>query len=307
MNNKLYVALSSFSKFSPLPLQLIKNSDIPYSLNGFKRRLLEHEIVSEAFDATGIIAGIEPYSRDVLSKLPNLKYISRAGVGIDNIDLEYAQKKAIKIFNTPFVVIRPVVELTIAMIYDLLRKITFHTGLIKQGKWEKAVGNTIYQKNIGIIGTGRIGKALAETLTKLDANIFAYDLFKDEIWANKNRIKYLSLSKLLRESDIISIHASGSESNSAIIGKSEFNLIKKGAILINTSRGSNLDEKELVKNLENGKLAGFGSDVFINEPYSGELIKFENVVLTPHVATFTVESRNEMEIEATNNLLNKII
>jgi D-3-phosphoglycerate dehydrogenase len=305
MKDNIFIALSTFVQYGEQPLVLLKNSGIEYSINSFGRRLLRKEIIQMGCNASGIIAGVEPYDVDVLRKLPNLKCISRAGVGIDNIDLDYAQKNNIIIRNTPGVVIRPVVELTIAMIFDLLRKTTFHTILLKNRRWEKTAGNLLYGKTVGIIGTGRIGKAVAELLIKLGVNICAFDVSPDEKWANLNSIEYLSIKKLLSSVDIISLHALPEPDQLPIIGKKEIMLMKDGVVLINTSRGECIDENALCDGLQSGKVGGLGIDVFPEEPYNGELLNFDNVVLTPHLATLTKESRLEMEIQATQNILDE--
>jgi D-3-phosphoglycerate dehydrogenase / 2-oxoglutarate reductase len=303
MKDKILVALSTFAQYGKVPLTLLQKSNIEYFLNPSGRRLVKEEIIKMGSTATGIIAGVEPYDENVLGELPNLKCISRAGVGIDNIDLEYAESRNIIIRNTPDVVIRPVAELTLAMILDLLRKTTFHTILLKNHRWEKRAGNLLFGKTVGIIGTGRIGKAVAELLNKIDVKIMACDVNPTDEWAVQNNIKYVSFDKLLSSADIISLHASPVSDQLPLIGKNEIMLMKKGAILINTSRGECIDEQALCDGLSTGQVGSAGLDVFPEEPYGGRLIEFDNVVLTPHIATLTKESRLQMEIEATKNLL----
>jgi len=306
MNNKVLVALSTFAQYGKKPLELLKNSGIDYSINPLGRRLVEKEIIEMAGEASGIIAGVEPYNAEVLSALPHLKCISRAGVGIDNIDLNYARERNVKIKNTPDVVIRPVAELTLAMIFDLLRKTTFHTILLKSRRWEKSAGNLLFGKTVAIIGTGRIGKVVAELLIKLGAKINAYDVSPDKEWADLNSVQYLPFKQLLSSADIISLHATPASDQFPLIGKEEIVLMKQDVVLINTSRGECIDENALVNGLKSGKVAGAGMDVFSEEPYNGKLIELDNVVLTPHLATLTKESRLEMEIQATENLLNEL-
>lgn len=303
MKDKIFVALSTFAQYGDEPLTLLQNSNIEYSINSLGRRLIKEEIIELGSNASGIIAGVETYDKSVLEKLPHLKCISRAGVGIDNIDLNYAQDRNIKIMNTPDVVIRPVAELTLAMIFDLLRKTTYHTIKLKKGRWEKSAGNLLFGKTVGIVGTGRIGKAVAELLVKLGAKILAYDLVPDEIWAGQNSVKYVTFKSLLSSADIISLHISPSGDRSPLIGKEEIELMNKGVCIINTSRGEFIDEIALCDGLATGQVGSAGLDVFPVEPYSGKLTDFDNVVLTPHIATLTKESRLEMEIQATNNLL----
>ena len=183
MVEKIFVALSTFAKSGREPLDLLKNSGINYYINPLGRRITAKEILKMSSGATGIIAGLEPYTKNVLSSLPNLKCISRVGVGIDNIDQDYAQSRGIEIRNTPDVVIQPVVELVLALLFDLLRKTTLHTSLIKSGKWERHVGNLLYGKTAGIIGTGKIGKKMAAVFTTLGVKVNAYDLYPDKNWS----------------------------------------------------------------------------------------------------------------------------
>ena len=306
MKNKIFVALSTFGEYGKEPIDLLKNSEFDYKINTLNRRLVKKEIIEMAQESIGIIAGVEPYDKEVFEGIPNLKCISRAGVGIDNIDLKYANKYKITICNTPDVVIRPVAELALAMIFDILRKTTFHTILLKKQIWKKSAGNLLLNRNVGIIGTGKIGKLVGELLVKLGANVIANDIVQDNKWAEKNKVQYCSFQELLSKSEIISIHANPSKKTLPLIGGNEIKLMKRGVILINTSRGDCIDENSLIDGLNNGKVGALGADVFSEEPYNGELINFENVVLTPHLATLTKESRLEMEVQATKNLLNTL-
>ena len=305
-NNKIFVALSSFSQFGNEPIDILNQSKIEYSINPLGRRLIEEEIVEMGSNATGIIAGVEPYSLKVLELLPRLKCISRAGIGIDNIHLGYAEEHGITIKNTPDVVIQPVVELTLAMIFDLLRKTTHHTILLKSKEWRKVSGNNLAGKTVGIIGAGRIGRSIAETLIRFKVKVVAYDIRPQEKWAQDNGVQYVGFNKLLRNADIVSIHVAPNNADTFILGKKEIQKMKKGVLIINTARGSFIDEKALCKGLNSGHVGGVGMDVFPQEPYTGKLTDFENVVLTPHIGTLTKESRLDMEIQATQNLLEEL-
>ncbi len=302
MKKKIFVALSSFAQHGQAPVELLKKSGFEFVLNTSGKRLGVKEIVAMAVDADGIIAGVEPYDTSVLEQLPRLRCLSRCGVGTDNIDLKKAEEKGVVVLNTSDVVVQPVAELTLAMAMDLLRKITFHTELLRQNKWQKLTGNLLKGKTVGIIGLGRIGKKVAELFLKLDAHVCATDLNPDQRWAKENNVRLLSLEELLRSSDIVTLHLFTTD-DSFCLGIKELGLIKKGAVLINTARGKFIDETALVKALKNGHLAGAAVDVYPQEPYAGELCRLPNVLLTPHVATLTEESRLEMEIQATNNLI----
>ncbi len=297
------MALSSFAQFGNEPVDILNKSKIEYSINPLGRRLIEKEIIEMGSNATGIIAGVEPYSVQVLELLPRLNCISRAGVGIDNINLGYAEKRGITVRNTPNVVIQPVVELTLAMILDLLRRTTHHTIILKSKEWRKVPGNNLAGKTVGIIGAGRIGRAVAETLIKFNVKVLVHDIHPQEAWAQANGVQFVGFTELLKNVDIISIHVAPSDTDTFLLGKKEIQKMKKGVLIINTARGSFIDEIALCEGLNSGHVGGAGMDVFPAEPYKGNLIDCDNVLLTPHVATLTKESRLEMEIEATLNLL----
>lgn len=304
MNHKIFVALSTFAEYSKSPLNLLKESGYTYSINPLGKRLVREEIIEMGRESEGIVAGVEPYDEYVLENLPNLRCISRCGVGIDNISLEKAKERGIAIRNTPEVVIQPVVELTLAMIFDLMRKLTNLTSLLKAKKWEKQAGHLLQGKKIGILGLGRIGKKVAEVMTRLETEVYGTDLHPDWQWAEKWSVKIVPFNELLQISDILSLHLSPIEGNNIRLGESEFKAMKKGAILVNVARGQFVDELALYKALKSGHLEGAALDVFPEEPYRGMLCELNNVVLTPHVATLTEESRIQMELEAVQNLIN---
>lgn len=303
MNHKIFVALSTFSEFSKSPLNLLKESGYTYSINPLGRRLVREEIIEMGSESAGIIAGVEPYDKYVLDRLPNLLCISRCGVGIDSISLDITKKSGIEIRNTPEVVIQPVVELTVAMIFDLLRKLTYHTHLLKAKRWERKAGHLLKGQKVGILGLGRIGKKMAEVMTGLETEVYGTDLFPDMQWAEKWKVKIVPLNELLQVSDILSVNLSLVKGNALKLGEDEFRKMKEGSIIVNTSRGQFIDEQALYNALKSGHLNGAALDVFTEEPYMGRLCELNNVVLTPHIATLTKESRIEMELEAVQNLL----
>ncbi|MBF89531.1 MAG: hypothetical protein CMG75_07670 [Candidatus Marinimicrobia bacterium] len=306
MSQKISVTLSSFCEFGSEPIEILKKSDYNFEINQTGKRLNPFEIKNMCSDSIGIIAGIETYNQDVLKNLNKLKCISRAGVGIDSIDLEFAKENGISIRNTPEVVIQPVLELTLSLLFGLLRKTHQHTNLMKEKKWNRIVGENLKNKNVGIIGTGRIGKIVCQTISNLGGNILPYDIQPDTNWSKKNKFSYVTLSYLITNSDIISIHSSSKVNTFPIIGKNEIRKMKKGVIIINTSRGNLLDEESIYLGLQSGKIGSIGLDVFEEEPYYGKLLEFDSVLFTPHIATFTRESRMEMETQATINLIEEL-
>jgi D-3-phosphoglycerate dehydrogenase len=300
---KILVALSTFAEYGKKPLVLLKESGYPFVLNPSGERLTAQGIIKLGADCQGIVAGVEPYTSQVLSELPKLKCISRCGVGIDNIDLIKTRKLGIKVFNTPDPVAVPVAELTIGMILDLLRKITWHTVSLRNQKWQKKGGQNLAGKTVGIIGLGRIGKKVAELLKSFDVRLIAADPYPDVKWARKHNVEMVPIKNLLKASDIVTLHLKSDKDSPFILGKKEIRLMKKGALLLNLARGEMVHEQALYDALKQGHLAGAGLDVFVQEPYSGKLSSLDNVIMTPHIATLTKESRLEMETQAVENLL----
>jgi D-3-phosphoglycerate dehydrogenase len=270
--------------------------------NNLQRRLNDDEIVRYCQEADAVIAGTERFTREVMENLPALKVISRIGVGTDSIDLEYAQTRGIVICTTPDSPVVAVAEHTLALILAISRNIQQYSLSRKESRFTINPGHIIKGKTAGIIGLGKIGKAVASLLNCFGAEIQYYDPFilvpPDQRWRSTP-----SLSRILMTSDIISLHLPPLSDKNPLLGEKEFATIKKGAILINTARGSLLDEKFLVMALESERLAGAGLDVTQTEPYHGPLLEYPQVIITPHIASNTYESRKEMEIEAINNII----
>jgi D-3-phosphoglycerate dehydrogenase len=296
-NNLIFVALSTFSEKDNSPLNLLKSSGINYKIHKSGKRITKQELLDDALDATIIIAGVEIYDKELLSKLINLKYIVRCGVGIDNIDLDYAKEKGIKILNTPDVPSIAVAELALSMFLTLSRNLIVQANLMADKKWVRVESHLLSNKSLGIFGYGRIGKKVIELCKPFGLNIYVCDpYYNSEITVDGN-IKFVSKSELLEKSDIISIHASNNTPGSYLIDDSDFHLMKKGALVVNLSRGGMINEEALYAALNTGQIAGAGLDVFEKEPYDGKLCELQNVILTPHSATSTLETRTAMENE----------
>jgi D-3-phosphoglycerate dehydrogenase len=302
MSKNVYIALSTFAEFGNEPIDILEENGFNISRNITKQRLLPSQIIEYASSADGVIAGVEQYTKSVLENLPNLKCISRAGVGIDNIDLKYAKYKNIEIKNTPFEVIVPVLELTMSMIFGLLRKTGEQTQVLKSGVWKKLNGSNLNEKKVGVIGTGRIGKKVAECLNYLGAEVLLCDINEDIYWSQSINLKYYDLQDIIQTCDIITLHST-SVNNGYLIKSEDIKKMKKDSIIVNTSRGDLIEENALIYGLENNILSGVGLDVFPEEPYSGKLLNYDNIILTPHIATLTTESRLKMETRAVENLV----
>ncbi|NQT06403.1 MAG: hydroxyacid dehydrogenase [Candidatus Omnitrophica bacterium] len=295
---KAFISTTSFGEYSKEPLDLLRRNGIDYTLNTRRRRLREDEILNilKMDSYVGLIAGTEALTKDVLKGAEMLKVISRVGVGLDNVDLQSAKRENIRVYNTPSILTDSVAELTIALILSSLRKIVSVDRNMRSGTWKKEMGLLFRDKVLGIIGFGKIGGRVAQLANAFGAKTVFYDIEA----INDNSSAQVSLEELLKASDIVAIHSSSKE---RLIGKNEISAMKPGAILINTSRGSAIDEDALYDAISSGRIASAALDVYNNEPYAGKLTGLENVILTPHIGSYAKEARIEMEIESVNNLV----
>jgi len=291
------ITTTSFGKENNLPLQLMQNNGFSYTLNPLKRTLQETEFQSllQEHKPTYIIAGTEKISKETLQKAkPFLKGISRCGVGMDNVDLQAAMDFGILVWNTPDAPTRAVAELTIGLMLDVLRRISATDKNIRNGKFDKFMGNLLFEKTVGIIGYGRIGKQVA-----LYAEAFGGKIIYNDT-GNPNSTP---LDCLLGESDVVTLHCPLTPETKNLINAEALSKMKETAILLNASRGGLVDENALITALSEKRIAGAALDCFEKEPYNGELIKFDNVVLTSHIGSYAKESRIKQEMDAVKNIL----
>ena len=302
---KIFVATSSsIIDYSEIINEYsFKNFNVEIKYNDTGRKLNSNELIDKCFDCVGVIAGTEKYDNSVLNKLKNLKTISRMGVGTDNIDLNFAKTKNIKIFKTDVDLAPAVAELTLGLIIDLARKISYHSQNLKNNIWKKEMGFLLSGKTLGIIGLGSIGKELVMLSKGFNFKILAFDEYEDQWFSMKNDVKYCSLDYLISNSDIVSIHLALSKSTENLINGTILKTMKKKSILINTSRGEVLDESALYRLLEKNLIFGAGLDVYKNEPYNGPFQNLNNVVHTQHIGSYAEEIRIDMENQAGLNLL----
>lgn len=303
MPEQIFIALSTFAKDDAYPQQILSQSALPFSLNMTGKRLTKDLLIDMAREATAIVAGLEIYDELTLKALPKLRCISRCGVGVDNIDLAFAKSRGIRVFNTPKAVIVPVAEMTLALIFTLLRQTHTHSQAMSQGKWERQTGRQLSGQTVGLIGLGRIGRYTATLLKALGTTVIAYDPFIDVQWCKDNGVASVSYEHLLASSDIVSLHLAGQDQNPFKMTLTDFKRMKPKALLINTARGAFIDENGLFEAIKQGHLGGAALDVFSEEPYQGPLSLLPEVLLSPHCATLTVESRRDMETEAVSQAI----
>jgi len=263
----------------------------------------EDEVIEACHDADGIINLYAPLSRKVIEKLTNCKVITRYGVGIDTIDLDAATERGICIGNVPDYGVDEVSDHALALIMGLVRKITTSNQKVKSGTWDVNQLKPIRRLNtltIGLVGFGTIPRRLAMKVQALGMNVIVCDPFVSSETAKEKNAKLVSLEELCKKSDVISVHVPLNASTRGMIGKEQFELMKKGVYFVNTARGPVVEEDELLRALEYGIVAGAGLDVIETEPINPEhpFLIMENVTLTPHMAGYSEESAAEMRSKA---------
>ncbi|HEY7004429.1 MAG TPA: phosphoglycerate dehydrogenase [Gaiellaceae bacterium] len=231
----------------------------------------------------------------LIGKATNLKVIGRAGVGIDNVDLDAASQRGIVVANAPESTIVSAAEHTLGLLLALSRSIPQAHAALKEGRWERSrfAGHELAGKTLGLVGFGRIGRQVARLARGLDMRVLAYDPYVGaERFEELGVTRMESLHDLLAESDFASLHLTLTEDTQSLIGRDELAAAKGGIRLVNAARGELVDEEALVEALRSGKVGGAALDVFAAEPYSGPLLELDNVVVTPHLAASTEEAQD---------------
>ncbi|MFA4825866.1 MAG: NAD(P)-dependent oxidoreductase [Methanoregula sp.] len=295
------ITIRSFDQYGRAMKKLNDEFEIVY-VNSTGLRLSEDDLISAIQNAEYVIAGTEIFSKKVLDASTNLKVISRVGVGIDNVDITAAEKHNIYILNTPESPVLAVAEHTLALLLTILKNIQKYNNQMRMGNYAVEPGQILCGKTVGIVGLGRIGYRVATMLAALGCTIYYYDPYT-RISPPSEWISVSSLENLVSSVQIVSLHTTPQKEGTAVFDSRIFVQCKKGIIVINTARGSLIDERALADALDAGIVTAAGLDVFSTEPYRGELLKYSQVIVTPHVASNTIESRQQMEMEAVEHTI----
>jgi D-3-phosphoglycerate dehydrogenase/(S)-sulfolactate dehydrogenase len=257
----------------------------------------ELKAVIGGYDAIAVRSATK-VTAEIVEAGKNLKVIGRAGVGVDNVDLEAANKRGVVVMNTPGGNTITVAELTVAMMMAVSRHVPQATASVKGGKWEKKKfqGRELFGKTLGVIGIGNIGSVVVDRCLGMKMKVVAFDPFISEAAAREMGCEQVTLDELLRRSDYISIHVPLSDQTRGLIGKDALAKMKKGAFLVNCARGGIVDEAALAEALSSGKLGGAALDVFAEEPVKPDhpLLKLDNFICTPHLGASTEEAQQNV-------------
>ncbi|MCD6083832.1 C-terminal binding protein [Candidatus Aerophobetes bacterium] len=268
----------------------------------------EEEVIQKAKDAHGLLTQYAPISRKVIEALSQCRVIARYGIGVDNIDISAATQRKIVVVNVPSYCEEEVASHTLALILACVRKIFLFNQAIRKGNWDWKLGRPIVrlsEQKLGLIAFGKIAKMVARKARAFGFSLMGFDPYvSDEEFAAEG-VRKVDLDYLLKNSDIICVHAPLTQETRHMLGREEFKKMKSSSFLVNTSRGAVVDEKALYEALREGQIAGAALDVLEEEPPGKDspLLKLDNVIFTPHVAWYSESSLKELRAKAATDLV----
>lgn len=260
----------------------------------------EDDVIVACADAAGLLDQYAPITRRVIESLPNLKVVARYGVGVNTVDLEAATEHGVCVVNVPDYCVDEVSDQAFALLMACARKITLLNDQVKGKGWDYKISkpiNRLRGQKLGLLGFGRIPRALAEKAKAFGLELLVYDPFVKAESVEPYGAKLLSLDEVLQAADFISVHVPLTDDTHHLLGEREFAMMKSNAIVINTSRGQLIDEVAMIKALAEKRIAGAGLDVLEDEPTAVDnpLLNMEQVVITPHVAWYSEQSEGELK------------
>lgn len=292
-----------FGECGSKPRYLLQKSGHQIRFSPWANRLKPEEVLPSSLNASGIIAGTEPYTREILEQCKNLKVLARVGVGFDSVDLAACQELGITATYTPDAPSLGVAELTIGLMLDLLRGITRSHIDVSNGLWNRGIGTLVGENNIGVLGVGRIGKHVVRLLSQFHpAAILGCDIAPDYAFGGEYEVEWVGREELFRRADLVTVHVPLNPSTMGLVGLAALTS-SRGLYLVNTSRGPIVDEGVIWQSLSDGRLAGYAADVFNQEPYTGPLVDRKDVILTAHIAASARRTRFLMELGAAEDCL----
>lgn len=260
----------------------------------------ENDVIKHCKDAAGLLNQYAPITRKVIDELPNLKVVARYGVGVNTIDLDAATEHGVCVLNVPDYCMDEVSNQAFLLMLACQRKLIMLNNQVQSGGWDYKISKPIYRlagQTMGLLGFGRIPRILAEKARAFGIKLLVYDPYLKQSDVDSFGARLLPLQEVLKKADMLSVHVPLTKDTYHLIGEKEFALMKKHAVIVNTSRGPLIDEEALYKALKNKQIAGAGLDVMTNEPIEQEskLLGLSNVIITPHVAWYSEEAERELK------------
>lgn len=297
---KALITTVPFGEKNRLPIEQLEAAGIEYLINPLGRKLKEDELAAMVTDFDVLIAGTEAITDKVMGSASRLKLISRVGIGLDGVDLLAAERRGILVSYTPDAPAPAVAELTIGLMLTLLRSVHVANAQMHRGEWHRHFGRRIPEVTIGIIGAGRIGGRVLRRLAGFGSpRILVNDVHPDQKVAQELKLEWVDKEEIYRLADVVSLHVPLTVQTKNMIRREHLLQMKPDALIINTSRGGIINERDLAEVLCAGHLSGAAVDVFEHEPYTGALAQVERCLLTSHMGSMSVDCRTRMEIEAT--------
>lgn len=300
---KIVVTSPSFSSNKILQNEIYKYfPNAILNLNG--KRFDKRNLIDYIKDSDAIIVGLEPIDKEVLEQCPNLKIVSKYGVGLNNIDLEACKKRDITIGWTGGVNKLSVAEMTLGYMLMLCRNLFITSNELKNGIWNKSGGFQLSGKRVGIIGVGHIGKEVIRLLKPFNCEILVNDIINQEEYYKENNLKEVSKEEIFKTCDIVTIHTPFDSTTDNLINKKVFETMKNSSFIINSARGGIINEDDLKYALQNNLIAGAAIDAYVEEPPTDkELLSLANLICTPHIGGNAQEAVEAMGLSAIKHLV----
>lgn len=305
---KILITPRAFAKSGRQEVEELKRQGHEVHFNDTGKSYTYEEFCRLAEDADGIIIGVDRADRGMIERCRNLKVLSKYGVGVDNIDLEAAKERQVRVTRALGANSVAVAEHAMSLLADLAKNTTRSAADVRAGGWNKIYSTELYGKTLGILGFGNVGKQVSRIARGFGMKVYAYDSFPiDESYARAHEIEIVDFSKLIAESDAVTIHVPLTDETRNLIDRSVLRAMKSTAFLINAARGGIVNEADLYEALKAGEIAGAAFDVMTSEPprENEPLLTLDNFIMTPHTASKTKEAdANTIRISVENLLAN---
>jgi D-3-phosphoglycerate dehydrogenase len=298
MKKKVLVASTNFSLYCKDAKKLLEENGFEIVENTLGRPLSHDDLAPIVSDIFGVIAGVDVWDEKLFSKAPELKILTRFGVGLDNFDLQAAKKHGVMACHARAMNANAVAESAVAMILNAMKGIPHLTDSLREGEWERFMGEELTGKTVGLLGFGAIGQRVAQMLQGFEVKLYAFDKYPNKEIAEKYHVTMTEAETILKTCDIISMHLPSLPETHHYMNRETFGKLKDGSYFVNTARGALVDESALLEAVKYGKLRGASLDVYEEEPAkpSNPLLHLPNVFCTPHTAAETEETYRRISL-----------
>lgn len=298
MPQKVLVTATNYSQYCMPARRLLEENGFEVVENPFDRPYTTQELQKEVGGIVAAVAGPDRWDEPVFSCAPNLKILARFGVGTDNINIEAATRHGVAVTNARGQNAAAVAEQAIGLMLCLLREIPFLDKRIRTGEWTRVVGRNLEGKTVGLLGFGMIAQRAAAKLSGFGVKLIAFDKYPNQAAADRLGVTFAGFDEVLSRSDIVSLHLPACEETFGIMNRSSFEKMKRGSFLVNTARGTLINEQDLYQALTGGQLAGAALDVYRTEPTAPDnpLFTLDNVICTPHTSGDTLDTYHDVSM-----------